>query len=139
MISAVLDVNILIAAVISPFGVAYPLLRAWQARQFVVVTSEHIIEEVDSKLRLKRIGGRYGVTHDEIEALQSLLRRHAIMVPLPVLLPVITGDPEDDAVLATARLGQADYLVTNDTGLLALRSYAGTRIVTPGAFRDLLP
>jgi putative PIN family toxin of toxin-antitoxin system len=139
MIGAVLDVNVLVAAVISQFGVAYRLLRAWQASQFVVVTSEHIIEEVGSKLRLDRIGVRYGITHDEIEAFQSLLRRHAIVVSLPGSLPVITGDPEDDAVLATAHLGGAAYLVTNDSGLLALHSHADTKIVTPGTFRDLLP
>jgi putative PIN family toxin of toxin-antitoxin system len=139
MISVVLDVNVLVAAVISQFGLAHRLLLAWQAKQFSVVTSEHIITEVGEKLRLDRINRRYGITPDEVEALQSLLRRHATVVPLPALLPVVTGDPEDDAVLATARLGQAGYLVTSDTGLLALRSYEGTRVLSAGAFRDLLP
>ncbi|MFN8556542.1 MAG: hypothetical protein U0531_04040 [Dehalococcoidia bacterium] len=47
----------------------------------------------------------------------------------------ITGDPEDDAVLATARLGQVDYLVTGDRGLLALGNHSGVGIIRP---RDLL-
>ena len=50
----------------------------------------------------------------------------------------MTGDPEDDYVLATGRLARADYLVTGDRGLLDLVAYAGMRIVTPRAFVELL-
>jgi putative PIN family toxin of toxin-antitoxin system len=140
MISAVLDVNVLVAAVISHFGVAYRLLLAWQAQQFAVITSEQIIEELGRKLRLERIGGRYGIAPEEIESVETLLRREATVVLVPAgEVRTITGDPEDDTVLATARLGRARYLVTNDGGLLSLRSYVDTSIVTPGAFRDLLP
>ena len=60
---------------------------------------------------------------------------------MPVLPPdivSISGDPEDDAVLATARLGEADFLVTGDAGLLALGVYESTRIVMPRAFLNLL-
>jgi predicted nucleic acid-binding protein len=51
---------------------------------------------------------------------------------------VVTGDPEDDYVLAAVRLGRADYLVTGDHGLLALREYAGAKIVGPREFVTIL-
>jgi predicted nucleic acid-binding protein len=52
--------------------------------------------------------------------------------------PSVTGDPEDDYVLATARLARADYLVTGDKGLLALVRDEGTAIVSPRQFMELL-
>ena len=50
----------------------------------------------------------------------------------------VTGDPEDDYVLATSRLAQVDYLMTGDKGLLQLRQHEGTQIVSPREFLDLL-
>ncbi len=57
-------------------------------------------------------------------------------VPLRAVLP-ITGDPDDDTVLATARLGRVTHLVTGDRGLLALGVHEGIRIVTPRDFLAL--
>jgi uncharacterized protein len=55
-------------------------------------------------------------------------------------LRVVAGDPDDDPVIATAVAARADYLVTGDRRhLLPLGAYAGTRIVTPRQFFDILP
>ena len=52
----------------------------------------------------------------------------AALVPLaPADILPITGDPDDDTVLATARPGRADYLVTGDHGLLALNAHERVR------------
>jgi predicted nucleic acid-binding protein len=48
--------------------------------------------------------------------------------------PAITGDPEDDYVLATARLGQAGYLVTGDRKLVELGSYGSVTMIRPKEF-----
>ncbi|MGE3911651.1 MAG: putative toxin-antitoxin system toxin component, PIN family [Chloroflexota bacterium] len=53
-------------------------------------------------------------------------------------MTVVTGDPEDDYVLATARVGSADYLVTGDKELLGLQQFHGTRIVSPREFLFVL-
>lgn len=63
------------------------------------------------------------------------LRTRTTLVPLDAAAIVsVTGDPEDDVVLATARFGHVDYLVTGDRALLGLRSYEGVRMVTPRDF-----
>jgi predicted nucleic acid-binding protein len=67
-----------------------------------------------------------------------LLSRATIVTILPEDVESVTGDPEDDAVLATVRLGLAEYLVTGDHGLLDLGTYAGARIVSPRTFLSLL-
>ena len=139
MVGATLDVNVLVSAAISPRGIPYQLLEAWQAQRFEVITSQHIIDQLTIKLRSDRIGRRYGLTSAGIRDFIAPLRSDARRLPLPPseILP-ITGDPEDDAVLATARLGQAAYLVTGDGGLLARSPYAGIQIITPRAFLELL-
>jgi predicted nucleic acid-binding protein len=48
------------------------------------------------------------------------------------------GDPEDDLVLASARLGGADYLVTGDRGLLDLTQHEQFAIVSPRDYLALL-
>lgn len=139
MIRAVLDVNILISAAISSRGLPYRILVAWQTGRFELLISEHILNQLVLKLRSDRIARRYGLTTAAIRDFTAPLRTDArtIVVAPDQVLP-ITGDPEDDTVLATARLGQAQYLVTGDEGLLARSPYEGIQIVRPRTFLELL-
>jgi predicted nucleic acid-binding protein len=50
----------------------------------------------------------------------------------------VSKDPDDDKYLAAAVEGRAAFLVTGDPHLLAIRQYAGVRIVSPRAFLDFL-
>ncbi len=50
----------------------------------------------------------------------------------------VLGDQEDDVVLACARDGQADYLVSGDPHLTKLGEFAGIKIVTPDRFLAIL-
>ena len=139
MLRVVLDVNVFLSALIARLGIPHRLWLAWRQERFILIGSEHIISTTVAKLRLPRIARRYPVAEEDVTDFEGLLRQRAIIVPVQAedILP-ITGDPEDDTVLATARLGEADYLVTGDRGLLALGSYERTRIVTPRQFFDML-
>ncbi len=136
---AVLDVNVNVSAVVGPLGRARQVVEAWRAGRLTHVTSEHIIAHTIDKLRLPRIARYHQLTDREVRLVGETLRERATVVPLtPGDIVPVTGDPEDDAVLATVRLGQADYLVTGDRGLLALGTYAGARIVSPRQFAERL-
>lgn len=139
MAGATVDVNVFVSAAISPRGIPYRLIEAWRDRRFELITSQHILDQLRLKLRSDRIGRRYGLTTATIRAFTAPLRTDArLMVLPPAEIRPVTGDPEDDAVLATARLGGADYLVTGDRGLLARTPYEGIAIVTPRAFWEFL-
>jgi putative PIN family toxin of toxin-antitoxin system len=136
---AVLDVNVNVSAVVGPLGHSRQAFEAWRVGQFTHLTSEHIVTHTLRKLRLPRIARYHRLSEEELRLLEATLRDEATVVPLlSVEIIIVTGDPEDDAVLATARLGQADHLVTGDRGLLALRMSQGVRIVSPRDFLTVL-
>jgi putative PIN family toxin of toxin-antitoxin system len=140
MIRAVIDLNVIISGLIVPRGMAYHVWAAWLAGQFTLVISEGMILELAGKLAEPRIATRYGVTPQEIYYVSSLLRGHSSLVAVPhEAVQPVTGDPEDDLVLASARLGQADYLVTRDQGLLDLGKHGGVAVISPYDFLPLLP
>jgi hypothetical protein len=51
---------------------------------------------------------------------------------------VVREDPPDDEFLACAVAGRADFLVSGDAHLLALRTHEGIPIVAPAAFLQVL-
>ena len=50
----------------------------------------------------------------------------------------IAPDPKDSYLLAMAEASQAEFLVTGDKELLALKHHKSTRILTPAAMIELL-
>ena len=56
------------------------------------------------------------------------------MTPGKLQVRVIADDPDDNAVLACAKEGNAAYIVTGDRDLLSLGDYEGITIVTPVQF-----
>ena len=141
MIRAVIDLNVIISAIISPLGIPYRIWTAWHSdERFILVISEGMILELAGKLATPRIARRYGIEADDIGATMTLLRTlgSLVVVPEESIAPV-TGDPEDDLVLASARLGGADYLVTGDRRLLDLGRYESVAILSPREFLGLLP
>jgi putative PIN family toxin of toxin-antitoxin system len=140
MIRAVIDVNVLVSSIIGLLGFSRQVALAWAAGRFRGIASEGIYTKLEEKLALPRIARRYNVnTPEDIRWIQGLLRSDAelVIVPLSERLSV-TGDPEDDYVLATGRLAQADYLVTGDRRLLELGQFEGMKIVTPRQFVEIL-
>ncbi len=131
----VLDVNVVVSATLAPQGTPGQVFAAWQSELFTSVPSDGIIAEVQEKLQDRAIGGRYGVRVEDVRWVSTPLRTQAEIVAVAVYEVVpVTGDPEDDHVLATAALGKADYLVTGDRGLLALKEHQRIEILNPQAF-----
>lgn len=139
MIRALVDINVIISAVIIARGFPFAIWSAWQAGHFTLLTAEGVLVELQEKLQLPKISQRYGIDTREATAILALLRSQAELVLVPTAERVIvTQDPEDDLILAAARIAQADYLVTGDRRLLELEQYAGVSIVSPRKFAQIL-
>lgn len=135
----VADVNVIVSATIAPLGMPRSIMTAWREGRVELVTSDGIIAEIEQKLRSSRISGKYGLTEDDIRTAIAILRTQAQVVAIPLQgISSVTGDPEDDYVLATAVQGQVDYLVTGDKELLDLGRYEGVKILSPRQFFELM-
>lgn len=133
MIRAVLDCNVVVAAMLNPTGQPGRVLGLVR-EAFELVWSPPIVAECHRVAGYPRLRGRFRVRdpHRFVEDLAGA----ALMVTAD--LPDVNGvpaDPSDDVYLATALAGAAPWLVTGDRRhLLPLGRFAGVRIVPPAAF-----
>jgi len=134
VIRAALDLNVLVSALLSPRGAPARLLDLWRDEAFIAVTSETLLAALEQVLSRPTFAHKYGLSSESIAALLQGLRRFALVTPGVYRVADVAPDAEDDAVLACAVEGNADYLVTGDKGLLSLDEYEGVHIVTPTAF-----
>ena len=116
---AVLDVNVLIAALLAPSGAPARLLMRWLAGDFELLVSDHLLSELGRALKYPKL--RACVSATQAAALIDLLMVSAAMVPDPPRPPPRSRDAGDDYILALAASGSA-VLVTGDRDILDLGS-----------------
>lgn len=114
---AVLDPNILIAALLSPSGAPAQIVARWLAGDFELVVSEMLLGELERALAYPKVRTR--VTASEVAELASLLRAGAILAPDPPARAYRSADPGDDYLLALAENERA-LLISGDQHLLTL-------------------
>ena len=136
-VSAVVDTNVLVSGLVAPPGQPRQILDAWLEEGFTLVTSLYLVEELAHVLAYPHIAKRLSLDEAELEALLAALLSRAYVVPGQLHLPGVTRDPKDDAVVACAVEGEADYIVSGDQDLLTLGTYRGIQIVTPREFTEL--
>jgi putative PIN family toxin of toxin-antitoxin system len=124
---AVLDTNVFLSAFLSrsPSSPTREILQRWQNGEFVLLISDALIDELAEKLL------ENGIHQARVTDFLTLLARDAkfVIVPESSVLAEIAGDPDDDAILACAVVGRADYLVTYDTHFESLEGvHAGVKI-----------
>ena len=127
----VLDSNVFISALICAGGAPHAIYRAWRERRFVLVTSLVQVAELRRASRYPKL--RAIVPAREFGMLLNRLHGALVLRRLPKL--ELSADPDDNYLLAMARAGEADFLVTGDAKhLLRLRHLGRTRILAPAAF-----
>jgi putative PIN family toxin of toxin-antitoxin system len=138
VIRAVLDTNTLVSAILVPGGLPVRILFAAYANVFLCFSSDVIISEVMSALGRERIRRKYHLDPAIMSRVEAFLSSDPVRVPLTVSVRGVATHPEDDLILATALSAQADYLVTGDRQLQALRTFQSVQIVSPREFVTLL-
>lgn len=131
----VLDTNILVSALLVQSGHPATVYRAWQEAYFTLLTCAEQLDELRATLRKPAIRER--IRPYNAGRLVNAMKELAEDVGA---LPRVqrSPDPTDDFLLALSEAGKADYLVTGDkSGLLALASHHGTRIVSAREFAAL--
>ena len=128
----VVDTNILISALLSGKSLPAHLIALWREGRFDILTS---LEQIDELMRVTRYPKiRERLAPALAGRLINEVRDLAVLVEnLPVV--TVSPDPNDNYLLAMARVGSADFLATGDKrDLLILKLFEGTKIVTVREF-----
>jgi putative PIN family toxin of toxin-antitoxin system len=131
----VTDTNVLLSTVMSPASLPAQILTSWRRRDFDLITCPDQLDEIARATRYPKIRARLAPAL--AGPLINRLRDLAIIIEkLPEVN--VSPDPDDNYLLALAEVGLAQFLVTGDKPLLALKRYKSTRIVTPATLIALL-
>jgi putative PIN family toxin of toxin-antitoxin system len=135
---AVLDTNVYVSATILSRGTPFEILEAWRRREYILVTSEAIIAEIERVLHYPRIRDRYAIDQDDMDRLIDSLRSDAWVIPNVSEIRDVSRDPDDNKFLACALDAQADCIVSGDPDLLDLGRYRGIDMLKPHEFLQRL-
>ena len=114
---AVLDVNVLIAALLSPTGAPAQIVSRWLAGEFELTVSESLLAELERALANPKL--RAQVAPEDAAEFVSFLQNSAVQAPDPSAPPRRSRDSADDYVLALAESEKA-IVVSGDQHVLEL-------------------
>jgi putative PIN family toxin of toxin-antitoxin system len=136
LLRAVLDVGVIVSGVLAGGGPPGQIFDRWRAGEFDLIVSPMLVAELERVLAYDRIRERLGA--DEADELVAELRRHAVVVDDPAEIERgVTGDPDDDYLVALSRSAGADVLVSGDPHITGARGLEPP-VFTPRSFLDLL-
>jgi uncharacterized protein len=135
---AVLDTNILISRILSPYGNPARIFQRLRDEAFELVLSEPILAEFREMMSYDRLRRLHRLSDEEIVSAAADLAATATLVEPAERLNVVPDDPDDDKFLEAAVAGEAEFVVSGDHHLLVLKTFRGIRVLTPAVFVAML-
>jgi putative PIN family toxin of toxin-antitoxin system len=102
--------------------------------EYHLIVSEELFDDMASAVRKPYLAEQ--IVRAEYDKLVARLRNVAELVDVHSVVE-ICRDPKDNFLLALAKDGNADYLITGDKDLLTLKEFEITKIVTLSEFETL--
>ena len=133
MLRVVLDTNVLVSAAISN-GKSRELLRKGIENQFSIITSDLILNELETALRRPK----FKTSKDEIDRIILALTLSSEVIDVKSKFQAVKEDRKDDMIINTAFDGRVDIVVTGDRHLLELENFKGIKIITIESMLKLL-
>ena len=117
----VIDTNLWLSGLMVPGSVPGQIVRAASKAEITAVLSEPMFQELRLALHYRRVRPRIPLSDAELERYLAELHYVAEVVDIGGTAARVPRDRRDDIVLATFLASRADYLLTGDDDLLALR------------------
>ena len=123
----VVDTNIMVGAIMKPAGASNKILDMWTQGSLTLLVTERILDEYRTILSQKWLP-------DRVSDLNRHMTEFAEVVDPKERVYEIKEDPSDNRFLECAAEGEADYIISSDQHLLALKRFRRTEIVRPTQF-----
>jgi len=135
MHNVVFDISVLVSALITR-GKSKELWLKAVRKEFNLIASREILSEFIKVAGRDRF--RKYVKERDIKDFLEAFNTTARFTSIKSRFKVVKQDPDDDIILRTAYDSGADYVVSGDEHLLALKEFRGIRIVTVSEMLELL-
>jgi len=132
MIKAVYDTNVIVAALINPYGLPALLLDLATQDRIQLFLSSFLVREYEAVLRRPK----FGFSPAKVRNVVRAIRAHATVVKPRETLQVLT-DPSDNQILSCAVESRVDYLVTGNKRHFPFSDFRGVAIVSPRRFWEI--
>jgi putative PIN family toxin of toxin-antitoxin system len=121
----IVDTNLWVSFIISnKLNILDPLLFSEQAR---LLFSAELIAEIQETITKPRLKKYFGA--NAFEEMLSVVEPFIDLIKIESIV-IVCRDPKDNFLLALAKDGKADYLLTGDHDLLDLKKFGKTKIIT---------
>jgi len=135
MLVVVFDINVLVSSLIVK-GKPQKLWKKAKKKEFILAVSREMLSEFVNVVSRKKFE-KY-VTRVDIRLFLSDLHLTGKFVHVKSRFKVVTEDSDDDMILRTAYDAKADYIVSGDKHLLALKEFQGIKILTVDEMLNVL-
>ncbi|MBI4826310.1 MAG: putative toxin-antitoxin system toxin component, PIN family [Nitrospirae bacterium] len=129
MTDIVIDTNVLVAGLLSPFGTCGEIVRMVSAGELTLSYDARILSEYDEVLRRPR----FGFEEEKVAVfLDYIVHRGRAVAPSPLPRPL--PDPDDEPFLEAALASQALCLVTGNQKHFPAERCRGVNVISPNEF-----
>ena len=128
----VFDTNVLISGFLTANGISQYVFSIGIKRH-TVICSEFIFGELEEKLAKK-----LAVPKEMIEQLVSFLRKRTIVLSVTKSREIKFADEDDIPVLSLIEASKANYFITGDRKLLAIKKLGPTLFLSPREAMEVL-
>lgn len=129
----VFDTNIYIAAALKG-GFSENIIEMAALRAVMLITSEEILTELKQKLLAK-----FYWKENEADFFINYIRKISEVIRISEVVSVISRDPDDNKILACAKEGKVDLIVSADQDLIKLKVFEGIAIIHPKTLSYTFP
>jgi putative PIN family toxin of toxin-antitoxin system len=129
----VLDTNVYISIFTNPKGELGAIWEHALKGTYTLLISPAIVAELANVLREK-----FKWPENDIKARAKRFARMAEIITPKIVPTIVKDDPTDNHILACAREGQADLIVSGDKHLRRIKVYEGIPIIRPTDFLHTL-
>ncbi len=96
------------------------------------------MDELRDVLHRPKFANRLSIINKSVEDVLDEYLQFAEIVEPAQLMPVVENDPDDDAVLACALGGDAQFIITGDEHLLSIKQFRDISIMDANQFLNTL-